>query len=55
MAKAVNFQSGRTDDLIIDSYLQMAAAEIFSTYGHRVRINRKTLNKYGKNAGVTTR
>jgi hypothetical protein len=56
MAKALNFYggSGFNDDLIIEDIMQQAAAEIFATYGHITKNNRKSLRKYGRNEAVGT-
>lgn len=32
-----------------DSYIELACSEIMAQYGHRVRVGRKTLNKFGRN------
>ena len=53
MANASNFQADN-EDLVINDYFNLAASEIFKTYGHKVTINRKTLHKFGRNSGVGT-
>jgi len=46
VAKTKDFSGeGFNQDLIINDYFNLAAAEIYATYGHRVRLNRKTLRK----------
>ena len=56
MAKARDFysDSGFNQDLIVNEKLERAAAEIYATYGHIVKLNRKSLRKYGRNEAVGT-
>lgn len=42
------------DGAVIENFFDFAAAEIYSSYGHKVRINRKSLHKYGENTAVGT-
>lgn len=56
MAKARDFygDTGFNDDLIITDKIERACAEIFATYGDIVKVNRKSLRKYGRNEAVGT-
>ncbi len=54
MARAWQFQQGNNNsDLIIENLFELAAAEIYATYGDIVKLNRKTLRKYGQNPSAT--
>ena len=55
MAQAKDFSGeGFNQDLVINNYFDLAAATIYSDYGHRVKINRKVLHKYGRAEAVGT-
>lgn len=56
MAIARDFygNTGFNQDIVVDDKIQRACAEIFATYGDIVRVNRKSLRKYGRNTSVGT-
>lgn len=53
MANAADFQTN-TEDTVITDFFNFAASEIYRTYGHKVRINRKSLHKFGRYANLGT-
>jgi hypothetical protein len=53
MAKASDFVQSN-EDVVINDLFNFAAAEIYRQYGHRVAINRKSLQKFGRDEGVGT-
>lgn len=53
MANSSDFNPNN-EDLVINDLYNLAAAEIFRTYGHTVSINRKTLHKFGRNDDLGT-
>lgn len=46
---------GLNQELVMDNRLEFAASEIYETYGHTVRISRKSLHKFGRyeSLGIT--
>lgn len=54
MAIAKDFVPNLNHDQVIEDKLQRAVAEIYATWGHKVKISRKSLNKFGLAANVTT-
>ena len=53
MATAADFQDN-TEDTVINDWFNFVAAEIYRNYGHKVRINRKSLHKFGRFANLGT-